>query len=76
MYEKKTRVGEIRTLRVGSRPRRRKEVKWLWQNLILNFQAGALLGRVMGGTNAVTKLSFPVYFLNNKFILRACQTCN
>ena len=29
-----------------------------------------------GGTNAVAKLSFPVFSLSNKFISRACQSCN
>ena len=36
------------------------------QNLLLNFQAGAVHGRVMGGgTKAVTKLSFPVFSLSS-----------
>ena len=47
--EKKTRVGGIRTLLVGLRPRWREEVKCPWQNLLLNFQPGAVLGRVKGG---------------------------
>ena len=48
MREKKTRVGGIRTLRVGRTLRVREEVKCFFanvflQNLLLNFQAGALL---------------------------------
>ena len=39
------------------------------QNLLLKFQAGALLGRVMGGNQHVTKISLPVFSLSNKFIL-------
>jgi len=29
-----------------------------------------------GGTNALTRLSFPVYIFSNKLILRAHQSCN
>ena len=73
MCEKKARVGGIRTFLVGSRPRVREEVKCFLPNLLLNFQAGALLGRVMGGNQRENDTFISRLFLQQQVRFKALQ---
>ena len=76
MCEKKARVGGIRTFLVGSRPRVREEVKCFAKICSSTSRLEHCWDELWGGTNAVTKLSFPAFSLSNKFISRASQSCN
>ena len=54
--ENETRVGEIRTLRVGRRPRMREEVNFLAKICSSTSRLEHCLDELWGRTNAVTKL--------------------
>ena len=55
----------------------REEVKWFLTKSAPQLPGWSSAGTSYeGGTNAVTKLPFPVFSLSNKFIWRACQSCN
>ena len=60
MREKKTRGGEIRSLRVGSRPRMREEGKCLDKICSSTSRLEHCWDELWGGTNAVTKRRSPL----------------
>ena len=64
--EKKTRVGEIRTLRGGRKPRVMEEVKFLAKICSSTSRLEHCWDELWGGTNAVTKLSVRVRETKNK----------
>ena len=72
MCDNKTRTGGIRTLRVGRRQRMREKISGIafCENLLLNFQAGALLGRVtyvgMGGNQRYNETFVSRLFLEQQ----------
>ena len=73
--KRRRRVVEIRTVRVGRRENE-WEVKCFAKICSSTSRLEQCLDELWGGTNATTKLTFPVCFFTNKLILRARQPRN